>query len=177
MSTFQEIVDRATDIAAGSIDGPLQDAGMMAQSLLPDALQDTARKSALDPYLRTLFRRTLSISVVNGTGNFPDEALTAYACTATVVDQDGNNASYSHYNTFLGAPDPRLAHWAIKQGTELTYLPVGGGTYNGDLEVTIPCVPIIPADPDDPIVMPDEVVNDVIDVLATRMVASYKAVA
>ena len=174
MATLQEIVDRAIDIAAGAIDGPLQNADMLAQSLLPTALHMETTRSALDPYTRTLFRRALTISITNNVGNFPDEALTAYACTADVIDENGDNAGYSHYNTFLRSPDPRMAHWAVRQGTEIHYLPVGGGAYSNDIEVTIPCVPEIPALATDQIVMPEEAVDGVVETLARLLVGAYK---
>lgn len=176
MATLQEIIDRATDIAAGSIDGPLQDSEMMAQSLLPEVLQELASSSALSLYVQTVYKQTVTVTVTNNTGDLPGEALTAYVCNADVIDENGDKASFSPYHNFLRSPDERLAHFTIKQGTELHYLPVGGGTYNGDIEVTIPCVPQLPTLATDQLDVPDETVSDIIDRLAARMVSAYKAV-
>lgn len=176
MATLQELIDRATDIAAGSIDGPMQDASMLAQSLLPEIFHDLAARAAADPYLRTVYRRTLSVAITAGVGNLPDEAFTAYACAADVLDANGDYASWLRYDNFVRTPDIRLAHFALKQGTELHYSPVGGGSYTGNISVTIPCAPVLPATATATVVVPDEVLDDIIRELANRMVASYKAV-
>lgn len=174
MSSLQAIIDRATDIAAGAVDGPLQDAAMLAQSLLPEVLHSETEKSALDPYKRSIYKRVLSVTITNNVGDLPDEALTAYACEATVTDENGDIASLLHYDNFVRSPDTRLAHFAIRQGTEIHYLPVGGGAYNDDIEVTIACVPEIPTAPTDEVVMPAEIVDDVVRALADKMVLAYK---
>lgn len=174
MATMQEIIDRATDIASGSIDVPLQAATMLAESLLPQVLHEQAGKSALDPYFHAVYRKTISITLTDNVGTLPDNVLTAYVCAAEVTDINGDHASYSPYHNFLRSPDPRLAHFTVKQGTELHYLPVGGGDYDDDLEVVVPCAPEVPALATDEVDMPPEVVDDVIGALAAKMVQSYQ---
>ena len=177
MATLQELIDRATDIAAGAIDGPLQDAELLAQSLLPEVLHEESSKAAKNPEMRTIYKVTHTVPVTAGSGNIPAEAFSAYMCEADVVDVDGNNASWCRWASFVRPLDSRLAWFAMKEATEIHYLPVGGGSYTGDIEVTVATAPTIPAAATDQIIMPEEILDDIARSLAAKMVESYKAVA
>lgn len=177
MATLQELIDRATDIASGAIDGPLQDAEMLAQSLLPEVLHEEASKAAKDPQMRTIYKKTHAVAVTAGVGNLPAEAFSAYLCEADVIDTNGDNASWCRWASFVRPLDPRLAWFAAKEGTTLGYLPVGGGSYTGNISVTVATAPTIPALSTDQVVMPEEILDDVIRSLAEKMVISYKSVA
>jgi hypothetical protein len=177
MATLQELIDRATDIAAGAIDGPLQDAEMLAQSLLPGVFHDVVTATALDPFKRTIFKRTFTVPMVAGVGTLDDSVLTAYVCEAITLDTDGDYGSWIRYDNFVRPLDNRLAHFSIKEAVELHYRPVGGGVYSADLDITIAAVPVLPALLTDQLPIPEEELDDVIRALATSMVASLKAVA
>lgn len=176
MATMQEVLDRAIELAAGIADGPLHDADVLAETLLPRVLENLGERVAAKGSRRILLRQTLQVAVTNNIGLLPDNALSQYICEADVVDVPGDRASVTTYSIIVRSPDDRLAWLAMKEGFTFHYLPVGGGIYTDDVFITMPCVPVVPAASTDPLIITAELLDEAISDLANAILSAGKVV-
>lgn len=175
--TLKELIQRAVDIANLKLTEASQ-AEQAAEALLPAVFGSVATKAAGSPRLRTTLRRTKTVAVVSGAATLTDDVLTAYIDEANLIDPSDTTKLYSLVSWHLyttGQLDERLGYFTIKGETLLhvrdpfeTYDPSGG--MSASLQLTVPCVPEIPALVTDDVNVTDEVADELITALAAALV-------
>jgi hypothetical protein len=146
------------------------------ESIMPSLLQDVALKFARTDEGRSLLRVTHTITLAAGVGVVPPEALTQCKWGASVSDP--NDITVAQTQSLVPEwPDfvqersgiqSELVWWTIKGDGDFHYL-ASGETYDptlgfdGDIELTIASVPVMPTDPDLALDWPEEIQTDIID--------------
>lgn len=145
----------------------------IAESLCPTIFQQVGEDAAGDERKRSLLRKNLTVTVVNGSATLTDETLTAYMEDATYLDESDLTKSYSWVRNWGDFIDPnldfRLGYFCVKNGVVLNQREPGdvystSSGFTGSMLMNIPCVPVIPTNATDAIDVPDEVLNDLLDI-------------
>ena len=151
------------------------DAQGMAEAQMPVVLQAVAENAASDQRKRGLLKQTVTVPFVNGTGTIPAYVLTKWMEDGTLFDPTDVTITYSwvrNFSDFMDAlrngPYSSYGYYSIIGGDSLAltepgvaYDPTTGLTGNRSLNV--PTVPVIPAVDTDPLIAPDEILSDVIE--------------
>jgi hypothetical protein len=174
--TLQQILDLASNMALAGLPPGSQidlDDTDIAETLLPSVFQQVGVEAAQDEATRSLLRRSKTIGFEDGTGTLTDDVLTAYKSAATLYNPDDLGVKYSlslEWADFSSQSPDRDGRFHI-DGNVIRVVEPGevytpdGGITEGRIYVG-PCVPEIPALITDPLVIVDELVNDVLDKLA-----------
>jgi len=167
---------------------PLLDIEMVAESLVPTIFQQVALSYVGNPQAESLLRRTHTVTMTNGAGTLPEEALTSCKYGATIADPDDVTVAQTQtlVPQWVDFVQPRnnlqsqLSWWTIKSDNTLHYLaPLEEypGAFTGDLEITIASVPEIPATADADLNVPEEVLSDFQTALAQALASQTKQAA
>lgn len=181
--TLQELVDRALSIASIGLDqsvAQLLTNEVVAEDLLLQVFAEVGEQAARDERQRHLLRRTKDLAVVNGTVALPGDALSMYIEDSVLIDPTDITKRYSYlaWEHFVRSPlDSRLGHYSVvgEMALEVVepdteYNPTSGPTIN--LQLSIPCVPEVPASVGDDIAVSAEVA----DVLVERLAVALKPI-
>lgn len=174
MTTYTELIYRIVSEAqrgSESAEKTNLDAYSIVEAMIPSIFQAVAEKAAGDPYKRSLLRRTKTVVFTNGSATIDTDVLIACLCDATLLDTASLSKKYAwiaEYTEFTGFVDSRIGSFsspveftlAVRE-PGVAYSPTTGLT--GSLSLNIPCVPVIPAGANDPVVVTDEIINDLID--------------
>jgi hypothetical protein len=184
--TYAEMIDRAYFQALRGMDANtapnLDDATTIMEALVPTVFQEVALQYAGDPDQQSLLRRTHTISMSNGAGTLPDEVLSQCLNNASVADPADISVGkfqtfVPQYPDFIGPRDNiqiQLNWWTCKGDTDFLFLEANeeydpSSGFTGDLELTAPSVPAVPATASDPVVVPEEVASDLVEALADSL--------
>jgi hypothetical protein len=144
----------------------------IAESLLPDIFQTVGQNAAKNEDTRSILRREKTVSFVNGTADLDSDILTQYKDDSTLFDPDDPTTEYSLCQTmtmFAGPKDDREGYYLFNEAFLRVIEPgaqfVSGSGLTGDLKLTIPCVPVIPAGADDVVDAGDEIISDILEML------------
>lgn len=154
----------------------------IAESLVPSVFQQVGEDAAGDERKRSLLRRNKTVSVSNGSATLDDDVLTAYLEDSTYFDSDDLTKMYSWVRNFSDFIDSSLAdppfsnygYFTARNGAVLNqreagelYDPTLG--FTGSMTLNIPCVPTRPATASTALDVPDEVLNDLLDVMSAAL--------
>lgn len=117
-------------------------------------------------------RKALTVSMADGEGTIPSQALTKYMEDATLFDPGDLSKTYSwvrEFQDFMGPLDQRLGYFNVQGESVLLQREPGevyepGFGFSDDMTLIIPCVPVRPASATDPIDCIDEIASDLVDV-------------
>lgn len=174
--TLQELIDRAQEQAGlGAIQG--FDAGAVAESLLGEVFEGVARALAGDGRSASLPRLTKTVTFANGAATVSSDVLTRCRFDSSLYDPDDTTKVYSlvpEWDDFTQVYDTRLGYYTFRGGTALYVIEPGEGYedgegLDGDLRLTIPCVPAVPAAASTAIDAPQEFVTEVLAALTERL--------
>lgn len=184
--TYAEMIDRAYFQALrgmGANTAPnLDDATTIMEAMIPTVFQEVALQYAGDPDQQSLLRRTHTIAMSNGAGTLPDEVLSQCLNNANVTDPNdvsvGKFQSYvPQFVDFIGPRDniqAQLNWWTCKGDTDFLFLEANAeydpsSGFTGNLDLTVPSVPAVPATASDPIVVSEEIASDLVEALADTL--------
>lgn len=151
----------------------------VAESLVPSVFQQVGEDAAGDERKRSLLRRNKTVMVALGSATLDDDVLTAYMEDSTFMDTSDLTKTYSWVRNFSDFIDPSLAsapfsaygYFTMRDGVTLNqreagvlYSPTSG--FSGSMTLNIPCVPVKPATASTALDVPDEILNDLLDVMA-----------
>lgn len=147
------------------------DAYSIAEAMIPSIFQAVGERAAGDPRKRDLLKQSLPLTLVAGAIDLPDYALESYLCDSTLYDPADLTKTFSwvrNFNDFIGPLSPLLGYYNVPAGHTMYVRDVGEEftvplTLAIDIVVNIPCVPVIPALADDPVVVVDEIASDIVD--------------
>lgn len=164
---------------------PILDVRLIAETLVPDVFQSVAMSYAAGPQRASLLNRDHAITLTDGVGDIPAEALTQCKFSSTATNDDDSSVA-SLVRTWIdfispSSTDRLLARFTIKDQT-IYWIEAGeaysaGEGLTGDVTLNIPSVPEIPASDDDDLEVADEVVSDLVTALAQRLRGKLKAAA
>lgn len=176
--TYAEWVERVRlEAQRGSEQAELSqlDTQPIIEAIQPSVFQTVGENCAADPRKRSLMRKTLTVSMTNGSGTIPAQALTKYMEDATFLDPADLSKNYSwvrEFQDFIGPLDDRLGYFNV-QGESVLLVREPGEPYepgvgsSDPFQLTIPCAPVRPAAATDPIDAISEVTSDLVDVGAS----------
>lgn len=154
----------------------------IAEVLMQSVFQQVGEAAAGDERKRSLLKKDVTLTFTNGSATVPDYVLTAYMEDATFTDNSDLTKTYSwvrEFSDFINpslrnAPFSNLGYFNVTNRTTVrqtepgvAYDPTTGLT--GSRHLNIPCVPFRPAAADDVIDVPDEVINDILDVASEAL--------
>lgn len=176
---LSELIQRAIDIASNSTDTAVTRLALeaAAEAELSIAFQEVSAVVASSVATRSLLRRTKSLSFVNGAVTVDSDVLTEYISEGNITDPTDKTKRYSltPWNQFITDElDSRLGHFSIEGESTLhviepgtAYDPASGPTET--LLLTVPCFVVVPAAISDPVLVRDEVLDNLIKALAVRL--------
>lgn len=178
--TYAEWVERVRlETQRGSEQAELSqlDTQPIIEAIQPSVFQTVGENCAADPRKRSLMRKTLTISMADGEGTIPAQALTKYMEDATFLDPADLSKTYSwvrEFQDFIGPLDTRLGYFNVQGESVLLQREPGevyepGLGFSDDMLLTIPCVPVRPSSATDQIDCIDEVASDLVDVGASML--------
>lgn len=161
---LQELIDRAISIATAA--NPTLEPTAVAEDLLLQVFAEVGAQAARDERLRHTLRRTKTVNVVNGSVVLPGDTLSAYIGDSVLIDPADRTKRYTYlpWDALLSEPlDARLGHYSI-EGESVMWVVEPGDEYMGDgptaaLNLTIPCVPEVPASAGATIAVSEEVAD------------------
>lgn len=154
----------------------------IAESLVPSVFQQVGEDAAGDERKRSLLRRNKTITVTSGSATVSDDVLTAYIEDSTYMDTSDLTKTYSWVRNFSDFIDPSLAaapfsnygYFTMRDGVTLNQREAGelydpSSGFTGSMTLNIPCVPLRPALASSALDVPDEILNDLLDVMAAAL--------
>lgn len=178
--TYAEWVERVRlEAQRGSEQAELSqlDTQPIIEAIQPSVFQTVGENCAADPRKRSLLRKSLTITMADGEGEIPAQALTKYTEDATLFDPADLSKTYSwvrEFQDFMGPLDPRLGYFNVQGESVLLQREPGepyepGFGFSDDMLLIIPCVPVRPASATDPIDCIEEINSDLVDVGAAML--------
>ena len=178
--TYQELCDRILlQAQRGGEKAELANLNTQSviEAIMPAIMQAVAEIGAGDPDKRPLLRRTKVIAMTNGTGTITGDVLTKCFNEATFLDPADLSKTYSweaDYFDFINAPSGLLGYFCssientiVQREPQTDYALATG--FTGNMRLTVPCVPAIPAAAGDQVVVADVIVSDIISVGAEML--------
>lgn len=175
--TLRQILDLASNMALAGLEPGAQidlDDTDIAETLLPSVFQEVGVEAAKDEATRSLLRRSKTLEFTDGAGTLTGDVLTQYKSAATLYNSDDLTVTYAlqlEWVDFISPNgDSRDGRFHI-DGTAIRVIEPGE-VYDPNSGVTEErvyvgcCVPEIPELVDDPVDVPDELVNNILDKLA-----------
>jgi len=172
MASGEEIFARARTIAtqmAGDANlSAVIDAKGGIRALLPHAIREVYRRKAKDQKYNADINVTKTVAIVGGSGTCPDEIMREFLSQAEFQDDNGSLITYFDYGVDMNSTVnfTQLGYVTLQGDTFLYTAPAPTVSYSGDLDVTVPCTPVIPGSMATDIPMTDATTEDVILFLA-----------
>lgn len=176
--TWDELITLAINTAVAGTDAdnnPVVKQRLEAGGMTDQALQALATEVAGNPQLRARLERQSTITVTSGVGSIPAGMLTEYLREGVArfyqSGETGNGVSlsrYPHLNTFLFDTNTLLGGYCIASNQFYVRQP-GLQDYtqvNGSL---VADAPFTPTAADLSTTVPDELTNDLVEILARRL--------
>lgn len=177
--SLQQFIDQAVSIANRGVDSslaPALSAEMIAEDLLSTIFNQVSQTIARDPARRSLLRRTVDVTFTNGTATLAENALSEYLNESMLYDSADLTKQYSwvsQFENFIRKSDRRIGFYSVNESTinivepNAEYAVTTGLT--GSRKLVIPCTLIVPTVATDPIVMRDELIDDFVIELASKL--------
>ena len=164
--TLQQLIDAA----CLQLNRPSMPVDAIAESLLDQVFQDTGRTMAASRRTRSLLKKTITLTVTDGTATLPDYVLTSCMEDSTVIDEDNLDIPSGYereWFDFVGPLDDKINHYTVRNESEFYYreagedfaIPLG---FDGALLLNTPCVPQKPVNASTQIDVIPEVQNELI---------------
>lgn len=177
--TLQQLIDQAISIANRGVDqstAPALSAEMVAEDLLSTVFQQVGQTVAKDPARRSLLRRTVVITFASGTATLDGTAFSEYLSESTLYDPADLTKQYSwvsQFENFIRKSDRRIGFYSVNESTinviepNATYAVATG--LSGSRNLVIPCSPAVPTVATDPVIIRDELIDDLVMGLADEL--------
>jgi len=172
MATGEEIFARARTIATqmggdANLSAVIDSKGGI-RALLPHAIREIYRRKANDQKFNADIAVTKTVAIVAGSGTCPDEIMREFLNQAEFADDNGSLITYFDYGIDMnsGTNFSQLGYVTLQGSTFLYTAPKPTVSYTGNLDVTVPCTPVIPASMASDIPMSDATTEDVVLFLA-----------
>lgn len=179
--TYRELITRIVTQAqrgGGVAEHANLDAQATAEAMIPAIFAAVGEQAAGDYRKRSLLRRDKTIAMTNGAGLIPDDVLVECLCDATLTDPIDLTKRYAWVQEFRDFIDDtldiRLGYFnsptenVLGQREPNTTYVIGSG-FTGDMTLNIPCVPVIPAAADDPVVVEYGIAVDIVNIGAEML--------
>lgn len=157
------------------------DAESIAETLFPIVSQAVCEAAAANLYKRSLVRREFDITLVAGEATVDPSVLTHYIADAVLIDPAAISKQYAwrDYPDFVrrnAQPliQKRIGVFTLIGGDQLQVIEPNGSfteplTATGARTLVVPAVVERPADPDDDIDAPSEIISDLDEALANAL--------
>jgi len=177
---YQELIYRAVEQAQRGLDpnrSKFMDAEGIAEVMLPSVFHEIGTRAARDERLRSVLSSPFTVSFANGIATLGDTVMTEYLCESTLIDTGDLRKRYSfiqNWGDFVRPRSPidqKLGWYSMQGGTTIAVVEpnadyaVGAGI-TASRNLTCPRVPSIPANKSLEVDAPEEIVDDIINVLA-----------
>ncbi len=177
--TLTQLIRTAIDTAVSGTDpdaNVIQKLKLEAESLADSALHQLASNVASDPELRSRLTKEFSVTLSEGVGDVPAGMLTEYLREGSVRDTDASGSDgfgnvlvrVKNRNDFLGSLPTVYGYYCLV-GNEFHTRAISSGSFTdtvGPLGIDAPFIPARTAIDDD---VPDELIDDLVDLLAIRL--------
>jgi hypothetical protein len=169
--TYEEIINMSEQLALAGTDGllsPIVDSTMTAEAIYPRALKFVIAKSARKN--KEDFVQTLPITFATGKATLPENVISSWV-DKDIVFRDypfASHKSYPAYSLIVNTPDnhSRNIQYFSLMGKSL-YFSTGLGSINGNVYISLPVIPAVPALATDTVPISDTLANDVIAKIAS----------
>lgn len=177
--TWKELVAAAINTATAGTDvdnNPIIRQQLEAEGMTDAALQALAVEAAGNPEIRARLERQSSVTLTNGVGSIPAGMLTEYLREGVVRDSSGSGpgglgnilARVQRYSAFIQDQDTSLGQYCLVDNS--IYARPPGSTYPADtIGPLLIDAPFAPTTADLSTTVPDELVNDLVEILARRL--------
>lgn len=180
--TFSEIIARILFEAQRGGEAPEMsnlNTQSVIESIMPSVLQAITLKYANgDSDQQSLLRQTHTITLTNGVGELPSDALSTCIWGSSVYVDDeseiGPLMSYTPWVSFINPSSDLLGYYTVRGNDEFFWVDPGdvyevGVGRDGDVSLTIATTLTIPTDPDTDTGWPAEAESDIIDYAANMI--------
>lgn len=177
--TWDELISLAINTAVAGTDAdnnPIIKQRLEAAAMTDASLQALAVEAAGNPEIRARLERQSSVALTNGVGAIPAGALTEYWREGVVRDSSGSGvgglgnilARVNRYSSFISDQDTALGLYCLVDNS--IYARPPGSTYPSDtIGPLLIDAPFAPTTADLDTTVPDELVNDLVEILARRL--------
>lgn len=177
--TWDELITLAINTAVAGTDAdnnPILKQRLEAGGMTDQALQALATEVAGSPELRSRLEKQFSVTLTNGVGAIPAGMLTEYLREGAVRDSDtgannGNGnilARVQRFPSFLTDMDTALGMYCLVSNQ--IYARPPASTYPSDtIGPLVIDAPFTPTTSDLSTAVPDELTNDLVEILARRL--------
>lgn len=177
---YREFIYRAVEQAQRGLDpnrSKLMDAEGIAEAMAPQVFEETGRRAARDERLRSILMSPFTVSFTNGLATLGESVLKAYLCESALIDTGDLTKRYSfipNWGDFVrprSSIDQRLGWFALQGDTTLAIVEpsasyaVGAGV-TASRNLTAPRIPTVPATAATELDAPNEIEEDLINMLA-----------
>lgn len=179
---LRELIQRAVAVARPGDPISQSVAEQTAEPLLITVFAAVGNKLAGNERTRSQLRRTKILNFVGGPVLLPTDVLSDYIDTANLLDPTDFTKIYSlaPWDQFTSTLlDQRLGYFAL-EGEGVIHVVEPFTFYNPAAEptvllnLTVPCVPVIPLAITDPVPVTDEVAEELVTALAQALRAAIK---
>lgn len=154
---------------------PAVDAENIAETLFASVSQEVSKLAAANPAMRALLRRAKTVTLTAGEGTLPSDVLIDFFADSTLQNTSNLNQKYAYrdYPDFIRRNDLRLGYYSRNGQTLMVRDPNQAFTVplsaTGSRQLVVPCQVERPADADDDIVGPEQVLSDIVDSLSDAL--------
>jgi hypothetical protein len=176
--TLKELIQRAIDVASNNRDMSAMKGSIetVAEPMLALIFANVSARVAADSGRRSFLRRTNTLTFTNGVAPIPETVLTQYLCESLLLDTALPTSRYSWISQFselVRVSDPRLGYYSANESSMFLVQPAAiyapGVGLSGTLALTTPCSIAMPTVITDPVVVRDELIDDLVEELATAI--------
>lgn len=183
--TFAALIELAKNTAIAGTDAdnnPILKQSLEAQGIADQAIHELATEIAGNPELRARLEKQFSVTLTSGVGSIPAGMLTEYLREGAVRDSDGsgNNglgnvlARVNRYANFVQDSDTALGLYCIVDNQ--IYARPPGSTYpSATISPLVIDAPFVPTTTNLNTEVPDEVTDELVFKLATRLRGMFLA--
>lgn len=176
---WSELISTAINTATAGTDvdnNPIIKQRLEAGAMTDQALQALAVEAAGNPEIRSRLERQSSVALTNGVGSIPAGMLTEYLREGVVRDSSGSGpgglgnilARVNRYSVFIQDQDTAFGQYCLVDNS--IYARPPGSTYPADtVSPLVIDAPFAPTTSDLSSTVPDELVNDLVEILARRL--------
>ena len=172
---LEEIIARASQLASGvaidAFQSAIVDAGFTFETLFPHAARFTVNKMIERGEAVEDLAEIVTINVADGIGTMPENVVRECLDNATIVGHPV--VARLPYSDFMRSRfDQQMAYFAVLN--DKFYFASGAEPFTDDVEISVPVVPTVPEDVNDPIQMSRKLGEAVILCLAAAMRGEVK---
>lgn len=183
--TWPQLISLAINTAVAGTDAdknPILKQRLEAAATTDQAIHELAAEIAGNPELRARMEKQFSVALTNGVGSIPAGMLTEYLREGAVRDSDGsgNNglgnvlARVNRYANFVRDSDTALGMYCVADN-QIHARPPGSTYPSSTISPLVIDAPFVPTTTNLDTEVPDEVTDDLVFKLATRLRGMFLA--